>query len=484
MPNMPIERPASADTSGLLERFGFRRRDPLAAGLSGPQLFALLKALPAAVYTTDADGRITFYNDAAVRLWGYAPTLGDSQWCGSWRLSWPDGTPLPHSECPMAMALKQNRAINGMEAVAERPDGGRVPFMAFPTPLYDESGKIAGAVNMLVDISERKESEEALLRLAAIVESSDDAIVAKNLDGIITDWNTGAERIFGYATGEVIGKPVTILIPEDRQYEETQILARLQRGERIDHYETIRRRKDGRLIHVSLTVSPIKNSKGKIIGASKIARDITERKQKDEQIALLTREVEHRSKNLLATAMATVNLTTGDTPEALRASIQGRIKALADSNTLLGRSRWQGAALDAIVRQELAPYCKGDQARCRIVGEHEFLRPDAAQALAMVVHELATNAAKYGALSMCRGTVEVSWCRTDDRVNIRWIEANGPAVIAPASHGFGTRVIRKLIEGQLNGRVSFEWSESGLACTLELPLAYGSYVANLDGALD
>ena len=122
----------------------------------------LLEALPAAVYVTDAAGRITYYNAAAVGLWGLKPQLGNALFCGSWKLSWPDGRPLPHDQCPMAMALRQKRPIRGPEAVAERPDGVRVPFIPFPTPLFDASGALTGAVNMLVDVSERKQAEAAL----------------------------------------------------------------------------------------------------------------------------------------------------------------------------------------------------------------------------------------------------------------------------------------------------------------------------------
>jgi two-component system, chemotaxis family, CheB/CheR fusion protein len=220
----------------------------------------LLEALPAAVYTIDTEGRIIFFNEAAADLWGCRPPLGKKKWCGSWRLFWPDGRPMRHDECPMAVALKEGRPIRGAEAAAERPDGTRVPFLAYPTPLRDRSGALTGAVNTLIDITERKRSEEFEQRLASIVEFSDDAIVSKDLDGVIHTWNLGAARLFGYTAEEVIGKSITLLIPMDRRDEESDILSRLRRGERIDHYETVRRRKDGSLVEVSLTVSPLKNA--------------------------------------------------------------------------------------------------------------------------------------------------------------------------------------------------------------------------------
>ncbi len=253
---------------------------------------AVVDTLPAAIYTTDPEGRITYYNDAAAELWGQRPKLGENEWCGSWKLYWPDGRPMRHDECPMAIALKEKRAVNGMEAVAERPDGSRVSFQPYPTPLFDASGALTGAVNMLVDLSERKLAEQARRRLASIVESSDDAIVSKNLDGTIVSWNRGAETLFGYSAEEVTGKSITIIIPSDHQHEETEILARIRRGDRIDHYETIRQRKDGTFIDISLTVSPVRDADGRVVGASKIARNITERKRAE---AALARRIEEQS---------------------------------------------------------------------------------------------------------------------------------------------------------------------------------------------
>ena len=198
----------------------------LALGHDDARFREVIEALPAAIYTTDKDGRITFYNEAAELMWGRKPTLGDDQWCGSWKLYWPDGTMLPHDECPMAIALKTGKPVRGVEAVAERPDGTRVPFAPYPTPIFDASGELAGGVNMLVDLTHRKLAEENAQRLAAIVTSSDDAIISKDLNGIIKSWNRGAERLFGYNSEEVIGRPVTILIPPERLDEEPSILAR------------------------------------------------------------------------------------------------------------------------------------------------------------------------------------------------------------------------------------------------------------------
>jgi PAS domain S-box-containing protein len=364
----------------------------------------MVDALPVAIYTTDAQGRLTYFNAAAVALSGRTPELGTQQWCVTWKIYLPDGTPLPHDQCPMAIALRSGQATPGGEFIAERPDGTRFWFTPYPAVLRDAGGHVTGGINLLVDITARKNAEiqadeqyhaivdttpecvkivaadgtllkmnaaglemvgassaeavlgkdlytliapedldryrdfnericrgekgflefdivkldgrrrhmethaaplrhvdgstvqlaithditerrradRAALLLGAIVDSSDDAIISKNLNSIITSWNNSAERLFGYAANEVIGKPITILIPADRQAEEPAILSRLRRGERVEHFETIRVRKDGSLVNISLTISPIRDGHGKIVGASKIARDITERKRLSE----------------------------------------------------------------------------------------------------------------------------------------------------------------------------------------------------------
>ena len=182
--------------------------------------------------------------------------------------------------------------VRGVEAIAERPDGTRVFFIPYPTPLKDDTGAIVGGVNVLVDITERRCVEEARSRLAAIVETSDDAIISKDIHGIIQSWNAGAERIFGYTPQEAIGQSVTMLIPPGRIDEEPAILARIQRGERIEHYETIRRRKDGALLNISLSVSPVVDERGRIVAAAKIARDITKQKRSEAELRRANADLE------------------------------------------------------------------------------------------------------------------------------------------------------------------------------------------------
>jgi PAS domain S-box-containing protein len=239
---------------------------------------SLIEALPVAVYTCDADGRITFYNEAAAVLWGRRPELGKDAWCGSWKIYTAHGKPMPIDECPMAVCLREGRPVIGEEIIIERPDGTRRIIRPHPRPIYDVAGKLAGSVNTLLDITDDQTSAIETNRLAAIVESSDDAIISKTLDGIITSWNSSAERLFGYTEEEMIGHSILKLIPEDRQSEEPMIIQQLKKGERIEHFETKRKTKDGRLIDISLTISPVKDRTGVVIGASKIARDITGQK--------------------------------------------------------------------------------------------------------------------------------------------------------------------------------------------------------------
>jgi len=363
----------------------------------------------------------------------------------------------------MAVALKTGRPVRGVEAVAERPDGTRVPFSPYPTPIFDASGKLVGAVNMLVDLTHSKRSEENAQRLASIVESSDDAIVSKNLDGIITSWNRGAERLFGYSAEEAIGRPVTMLIPADRADEEPAILERLRRGERIDHYETVRQCKDGRLVDISLSVSPMHGTGGRITGASKIARDIGERKRAQRQQKLLLAEIMHRVKNTLATIQAMATQTLRRTPADEREAFTARLHALSKAHDLLTTDKWDRAPLRGLVNTALQPF---QQHRFTLEGPDAWLDASKSLQITLALHELATNAVKYGALSNATGRVHVAWeLAAVDRLKFRWRESGGPPVGRPKRKGFGSILIEHTFEG-----CRFEYAPRGFVCTFDIAL--------------
>lgn len=240
------------------------------------QYQSLIEDSPLAIYTSDQDGRLTYFNPAAVQLWGRVPVIGEEFWSGPWRIHFPDGRPMNLSDSPMAKALHQIARFENQEIVIERPDQTFKRLLVYAIPTFDDQGTFSGTQNTFVDITAKTSYETKQSVLSAIVESSDDAIISKDLNGIISSWNQGAQRIFGYTETEVIGKPVSILIPTERLKEEDNILGQIRQGNKVKHFETIRMTKIGKLIPISLTVSPVKDVSGNIIGASKIARDITE----------------------------------------------------------------------------------------------------------------------------------------------------------------------------------------------------------------
>jgi PAS domain S-box-containing protein len=303
----------------------------------------LLQALPAAIYTTDAEGRITFFNRACIDFAGRTPKIGE-MWCVTWKLFLPDGTPLAHEDCPMAIALKENRPVRNVEAIAERPDGSRICFMPYPTPLRDEAGRLLGAVNMLVDITTRKQAEERMM--------------------------------------------------------------------------------------------------------------------------LLTGEVDHRSNNLLAVIQAMLRLTKADSAEEFQAAFQGRLSALANVQRLFSVSRWTGASIQTIIQEELRPY---GSSRVSISGLDVRLPASLAQAIAVSVHELATNAAKYGSLSGPAGKIDINW-RVDaaDSLVLRWTESGGPQTATPIRKGLGVDAIDGMVR-TLSGRITRQWKPEGLDCELSFP---------------
>ena len=433
----------------------------------------LLDALPVAVYATDAEGNITYYNEAAAELWGHRPPLGSSQWCGSWKLYWPDGRPLPHDQCPMAVTLKEGRPVRGIEAIAERPDGTRVNFLPYPTPLRDATGRVTGAINLLIDITERHANEVQAAQLAAIVATSDDAIASKTLEGRVTSWNAAATRLFGYTPEEMIGQSITRIIPPELLEEEDRILAQLRRGERIDHYETVRVAKDGRRIDVSLCVSPLRDKTGRVIGASKIARDISDRKQAEMLQRLLVQELNHRVKNTLATIQAIANqsMRRAKSPAEFVRGFSGRVQALARTHELLTQTRLQGAEIMDVVRDQVL-LGGADDGRIEISGPTLMLDAQGAMNLALVVHELATNARKYGALSGPDGRLSVTWetrTNSERQLVLEWQERTNHKISVPRERGFGTTLIEQTLKAH-GGSAAIRYGADGMSGTFTLPL--------------
>ena len=337
------------------------------------------------------------------------------------------------------------------------------------TPLFSRAGRLLGMISthwrrphqpserdlhlldvlarQAADLIERNQAELTNQRLAAIVDSSHDAIVSMDLKSIITTWNRGAERLFGYTAEDMIGKPITTLIPLDRHSEEPGILEHIRHGESIEHYETVRQRKDGSLVDVSLTVSPVKDTAGRVVGASKIARDISEKKQAQARQELLTREIQHRTKNLFAVVLAVVSRSFAGkyTVKDAEAAVVSRLRSLGQTHVMLIDKEWQGADLTEIVRAEMGPY----GSRVQIEGPSLMLTAKAAQNFALALHELATNAAKYGALSNTAGWVHITWSKHasngSNDFTFRWQEQGGPPVWAPTQKGFGSAVLEQVM---------------------------------------
>lgn len=328
------------------------------------------------------------------------------------------------------------------------------------------------------EASSRRAATEANAWLAAIVENTDDAILSKDLNGIITSWNRGATRLFGFSPEEAVGRHITIIIPQERWPEEDVIIGHVRRGESVDHFETVRQRKDGSLIDVSLTISPVRTEGGEILGASKIARDISQSRRDAERQELLLREMNHRIKNLFAMVTGLISLSQrgAQSADALADDLVTRVGALARAHDLilpdLGAASLTGGTttLGALLEAVLAPHRHGDNARIAVGGCDVAIGTHAISSLALLFHEFATNAAKYGALSRLDGRLSVECSTTEDNLSVRWEEFAGDASIAaPASEGFGSRLERATIRN-LAGTIKREWREAGLSIQLFVPL--------------
>jgi len=284
-------------------------------------------------------------------------------------------------------------------------------------------------------------------------------------------WDDGQYQIFGLDPKSFVVTPASVqaLLHPDDIDELRKAMAEFTKG--ITSYEAEFRilRPDGEVRWCAGTAATSTDKDGRVVRVSGVTVDITERKQAEERQNLLAREVDHRAKNALALAQSIVRLTRGENVKSYIRSVEGRITALARVHTVLSLSSWQGAEIAKLIDEELAPYSTGEQIELR--GAEVQLQPATAQTVALALHELVTNSAKYGALSVLTGRLSVNWEIKSDVLDIVWAEAGGPVVEKPISRGFGTRSVIASIESQLGGKADFDWRPEGLVCRLSVPLS-------------
>lgn len=456
---------------------------------------AALDALPQAVYLCAGDGRVVRFNDKAAELWGRTPYLGDPQerFCGSFRMYRTDGTILPHDECPMAAALASGESFNGQEVIVERPDGERLTVLVNIAALRDPHGHINGAINCFQDITSRKQGEEGLRdserKIRELIDALPAAVYVTDAEGRITMFNQAAVEFSGrvpelgadsWCVSWKLYRSDGTPLPHDQ----CPMAIALKEGRPVRGEEAIAERPDGSRIHFAPYPTPIRDETGKIVGAINMLVDITDRKRAEEQRQLLLREMNHRAKNFIAVASSLVTLSAkhARTKDDLVGAVRERLSALLRAHELVRpalvdpvEADRPTTTLDDLITAIFAPYLDSnvdsDVRRVVTGGPEVVLGGNAATGLALVFHELATNAAKYGSLSDDGGGVEISWLVKGDRLLLRWSEQGGPRIERPpVLEGFGTTLSHMSITRQLGGELVRDWRPEGLLLELSLPI--------------
>ena len=339
------------------------------------------------------------------------------------------------------------------------------------------SGTPERMLSLSSDVTERKTAERANTELASIVTTSVDAILSVDLLGTVTSWNAGAERLFGIRAAEMIGKPLDSAFGEFPVSERDEYRRRLADGEAHD-FELRPKRTDGSPLDIWATSAPMRERDGRVIGSSFVIRDMSSQRQREDHVRFLMRELTHRSKNLLAViqAMARQSVTKGITPEEFVLRFTQRLAGLAGSHDLLSSVDWKGASLMDLIRSQLNHYVELFGTRIIFDGGDVALKPEAAQNVGIALHELSTNAAKYGALSNEDGIVTIAWrvateAAGERSFTLRWRESGGPAVVAPQRKGFGSIVMDRIAGRALGGKSGLTFEPSGVLWVMEVPAA-------------
>jgi len=295
-------------------------------------------------------------------------------------------------------------------------------------------------------------------------------------------WDEGQYRIFGVEPKnfQISTDNIRNLLHPDDWEPLRQVVLRMAKGERTQQVEFRVRRPNGELRWCTGTAAASVDAAGNVVRISGVTIDVTERKEAEERQVLLAREVDHRARNALAIIQSIIRLTRAKSVDDYVATVEGRIKALALAHTLLSDSRWHGADLGTLVAEEFAPYRSGNKVELK--GPNVSLSPATAQGIALALHELATNAAKHGALSSLKGKVGLTWQLQSDILTLHWVENGGPPIKTPSARSFGLKVIKASIEQQLGGKTTFDWNPKGLRCDLSIALREAGESRQYDGA--
>jgi PAS domain S-box-containing protein len=466
--------------------------EPLLSGSLESELQAsgeILELLPIATCICDQAGRIVHYNRRAAELWGRMPEPGQKHddFTAQNRFFDLDGSELPRSK--VAEVLHTGQAVRDEEIAVVRPNGERLFVLLSIDPIRDVRGKLIGVINCFQDVSERYRMLDALSRSqhelreqqerwASTYEHAAIGIVEIDAEGRFLRVNEAICSIVGGTREELLGwKLFGRTHPDDRDVDGE--LYRKQVAGEIGFYSIEKRfiRKDGRTIWMGVRSSTVRDDDGKFLYGVRVVQDITERKEAEERQKLLVDELNHRVKNTLATvqSLATQTARGTDSPEAFRQAFEGRLIALSQAHDQLTLRHWRNADLRDIVKGSTAPYLSRPEEQIRVEGEAITLRPRVALTLALVLHELTTNASKYGALSVHDGRIEIGW-RVEPqpdkpaRLKLEWRECDGPLVQAPERSGFGSRFIQGSIATELLGVARMEFEPEALRCTVDIPL--------------
>ena len=450
----------------LFEVFGYPKltRQPAAV------LSAIVTSSSDAIVSKTLDGMVTSWNAAAERLFGYSEQEMMGRSAGSLL---PPGR--AHEESLILAQIAAGKRVEPYEAIRIHKNGQLLGVSISASPIADKRGRVVGAADIIRSVSGESllESEE---RCRSIINTAADAIIVIDALGAIQTINPAAERMLGYALSELAGKNVSVIMPEpyrsahDRYisaYLETGNAKIIGRGRELEH-----QRKDGSIFIAELAVTEWR-ARGQSYFTG-IIRDVTERKRHEEQIRLLMSEVNHRAKNMLALVQAVAKQTAAATPDDFIKRFGERIQSLAANQDLLVRNEWKGAEVGDLLLSQLAPFGDLIGTRIKLRGPSLVISARAAQPIGIALHELATNAGKYGALSNGNGSVDICWSTEQAETGketflLSWREKGGPRVAEPSKQGFGSIVLSNIVTQSLDGEADLDFAEQGLTWRLSCP---------------